>query len=252
MTKIKSILHAWTQHPSFYAVCFWVVVGTALLLLVDFIVMPIVAGHLSFTSQVPEVVGKTATQAEQALLDRDLKVSWDSVGRYSSKVPAGAVLIQIPTAGRTVKTGRTVHLIASKGQREVTIPELRGKSQRQAEITLGRLGLVVGAMIPGTHPSIPRGVVIRTEPEAGKVVRMGDKVDVVICGGAARVRLHMPNFKGLSLEQATNLADSLGLKLKRVKRKKKTSKLPNTVIAQKPGPGKSLKPGSSISLLVAD
>ena len=102
--------------------------------------------------------------AESALTQAGFKVEWIKEGRYSSQVPAGMVLVQMPKAGRTAKIGRTVRLTKSLGLRKVIIPDLRGKSQNQADISLVRAGLVNGGTIQGAHQSIPRGAVIRTIP----------------------------------------------------------------------------------------
>lgn len=252
MMKIKSYLDRWMKHPSFYAVCFWAVVGFVVLVISDFIIMPILAGHLSFTSEVPNVVGKSAKEAETLILDEDLKVVWDSVGRFSSKIPAGAVLVQVPSAGRRVKEGRTVYLIKSSGQRQLVIPDLRGKSQAQATITLHRLGLVQGKLIQGAHVSIPRGVVIRTQPAAGKVVRMGDRVDVVISTGTVEGRQRLPELVGMSLERSAHILDSLGFLLGKVDRKPVADKTPNSVIEQRPASGEFLDPGTTVELSIVD
>jgi serine/threonine-protein kinase len=240
------------KHPSFYATCFWAVVGFLFFLTADFIIMPILAGHLSFTSEVPSVVGKPAKEAQAIFDDENLEVSWDSVGRYSAKVPAGAVLIQVPSPGRRVKEGRTVHLILSKGLREITIPELRGKSQHQAEITLNRLGLLVGKILEGAHVSIPRGVVIRTEPGTGKISRVGDRINIVISAGSVQGRQRLPDLTGTTLERASILLDSLGFKVGTVSRDAVPEKETGIVLKQQPNFGEFLDPGTIVDLTIVD
>lgn len=252
MMKIKEKFLLWTKHPSFYATCFWLVVAFIVLVISDFIIMPILAGHLSFTSEVPKVVGKSVKDAEAMIVDEDLKVSIDTVGRYSVQVPAGAVLVQVPAAGRRVKEGRTVHLILSKGMREVPVPDLRGKSQMQAEISLRRLGLVNGGFIQAAHASIPRGVVIRTEPSSGKIVRMGDVVKIVVSAGSVMGRQRVPDLIGKSLEQGAHILDSLGLNVGKANRKDNSDKASGTILDQTPAPGELLDPGASVELQIAD
>ena len=223
-----------------------------LLLIADIVLMPILAGHLSFTSEVPDLVGKSKAEAEALLAKQSLLVTWDSVGRYSATVPVGSVLIQVPAPGRRVKHGRTVHLTPSKGLREVTVPDLRGKSQRQAEISLARLGLVEGRLLKGAHVSIPRDVVIRTEPAAGKVLRVGDRVDVVISAGAVQGRQKLPELSGLPLERASAILDSLGFQIGTVSRKPLPKKTSNSVLEQRPASGEYLDAGTSVDLVIVD
>lgn len=252
MMKIKDKLVHWSKHPSFYATCFWAAVCFVVLVISDFIIMPILAGHLAFTSEVPSVVGKTAKEAEALILEEDLKVTWDSVGRYSAQVPAGAVLVQVPAPGRRVKEGRSVHLIPSKGMREVSIPDMRGKSQLQVEISLRRLGLVNGGVIQGAHASIPRGVVIRTQPGVGKLVRMGDTVSIVVSSGSVQGRQKLPDLVGMDLEQGAHLLDSLGFSVGKAERTAESGKASGTIVGQAPASGEYLDAGSSIELKIAD
>ncbi|NLB62576.1 MAG: PASTA domain-containing protein [Fibrobacter sp.] len=240
------------QKPVVYALIFWVVFGFLGFIAVDKILMPIIAGHLKTTVVIPDLVGKTGPEAELALDNVDLLYKWDTVGRYSTEIDAGSVLIQLPEAGRTVKKGRTIHLIVSKGLREVEIPELRGRSQRQAEISLNRLGLVQGQIVPGAHASIPRGVVIRTEPAAGSVVRVGQEVDIVISSGMTAGKIQLPNMQGLSLEKAKEQLSSLGFKLGNIMRKSSEAELPNTILTQHPRYGEYLERATAIDFVVAE
>jgi len=252
MMKIKNKFQTWTKHPSFYAVCFWLITCFVGLVIADFIVMPIVAGHLAFTSEVPNLTGKTPKEAETILAGEDLVVSWDTVGRYSAKVPSGTVLIQVPAAGRRVKEGRTVHLILCKGMREQELPDLRGKSLHQAEITLRRLDVVEGRIIQAAHASIPRGVVIRTIPAAGAKVRMGDSVQVVVSGGTVLGKQKLPDLAGLTLERASQVLDSLGFRMGTVERKAVPKKTSDLVIEEKPASGEFLDPGTVVNLVIVD
>jgi len=252
MTRIKKKLQAIQKHPAFYAVCFWFVAGFVFLVIADNIIMPVFAGHLSFTSVIPDVVGKPKKEAEAILAKENLRIEWDSVGRASTKIPSGSVLVQVPNSGRRVKEGRIVHLIASTGMREVVLPELRGKSQHQAEVTIDRLGLVLGRTIQGAHASIPRGVVIRTEPGAGKTVRMGTRVSIVISAGAVLGRQRLPDFSGLSLERASHQLDSLGFQIGSVERKDAKGKAGNTILQQHPSSGEYLDPGTKVDFVIVD
>jgi eukaryotic-like serine/threonine-protein kinase len=238
--------------PQVYALLFWLLVLGVVAVAFDSLIMPAVAGQWTGTEAVPGVVGKPSAEAEKILVDADLKFLWSKEGRYSSQVPAGHVLFQRPAAGRTVKDGRTVVLTVSKGLREAELPDLRGKSLRQAEISLNRLGLRQGKVIEGAHASIPRGVVIRTEPAAGSPVRMGENVNIVVSSGKSGGKEMLPNLADQSMDKAFQVLDSLEFQVGEVTRKPGTGKLPNTVLEQSPRSGEYLAPGSKVDLTVAD
>ena len=222
MTKIKNILDkllSWAKRtPVVKALCIWIVLLVVMALFVDKIAMPIFSGHFASTGEVPNLEGMSEEAAQKALEDAGFKYEWLEEGRYSSQIPAGMVLVQMPAAGRIAKLGRTVKLTRSLGLREVKIPDLRGKSQKQAEISLSRAGLVQGEIVKGAHQSIPRGVVIRTIPLAGKMARIGDTVKVVISAGATTGKVLLPDFSGEVIDNVYPKLEKLGFKVGDIKR----------------------------------
>jgi serine/threonine-protein kinase len=155
-------------------------------------------------------------------------------------------------AGREAKLGRTVFLTASKGLREIVIPDLRGKSLHQAEISLVRAGLKQGKLIQGAHAGIPRGVVIRTEPVAGKLARIGDTVRIVVSAGFSAGKVMLPSFVKQSMEDAIQKLESLGFTIGDVHRKQIPDGISGTVLEQIPQAGEFLPTGSKIDLIVVD
>lgn len=257
MDKVKRILNkvlTWVKTaPVAKAIGIWIVLLIVLAFAVDKLVMPIFSGHFASTGEVPNLEGMTQEAAEKALDSAGFKYEWLEEGRYSAQIPAGMVLVQMPAAGRTAKLGRTVKLTRSLGLREVEIPDLRGKSQKQASISLARAGLVQGAIVKGAHQSIPRGVVIRTIPVAGEKVRIGDTVKVVISAGVTMGNTLLPNFSGEQIDNVYAKVEALGFKVGKVKRKKdEEGRAPGTVIETSPKHGDYLPPDTKINFVIAD
>ena len=253
MNKIKSFLRFLKDAQIAKAVGVWIVFVILLAFVVDKLVMPIFAGAFASKGVVPDLLGASKEVAEARLDSAGFKYEWLEEGRYNSQVPAGMVLVQMPAAGRTAKLGRTVKLTKSLGLREVSIPDLRGKSQKQAEITLTRAGLVQGEIVKGAHASIPRGVVIRTEPMAGNVARMGDTIKVVISAGATTGRVLLPSFAGIQMDDVYSKLEKLGLQVGKIKRVKgENGEMPGSVIDTQPKEGDYLNPDSKVDFIVAD
>lgn len=257
MDKVKAFLNkvlSWAKKaPVVKALCVWIVLLVLLAFFVDKLVMPIFSGHFASTGEVPNLEGMSEEAAQKALDDAGFKYEWLEEGRYSAQIPAGMVLVQMPAAGRTAKLGRTVKLTRSLGLREVEIPDLRGKSQKQASISLARAGLVQGAIVKGAHQSIPRGVVIRTIPVAGEKVRIGDTVKVVISAGVTMGNTLLPNFSGEQIDNVYAKVEALGFKVGKVKRKKdEEGRAPGTVIETSPKHGDYLPPDTKINFVIAD
>jgi beta-lactam-binding protein with PASTA domain len=253
MNKIKSLWNKLRHTAIFKAFFIWIVVVIVLVFMVDKLLMPAFAGAFAKTGEVPNLEGLSQQAAESALTSAGFKFEWVEEGRYSSQVPAGMVLVQMPKAGRTAKIGRTVKLTKSLGLRKVIIPDLRGKSQKQADISLSRAGLVQGEVIKGAHQSIPRGVVIRTIPMAGDTVRVGDTVKVVISAGVTTGRILLPNFEGILMDEVYPEMDKLGFKVGSIKRRKsEEGARPGSVIDTSPKYGDYLKPGTRVDFIIAD
>lgn len=257
MNKVKDIANkilSWAKRaPVVKAAAVWLVLIVVLAVVVDKLVMPVFAGHFASTGEVPNLEGMSEEAAQKTLDDAGFKYEWLVEGRYSTQVPAGMVLVQVPAAGRTAKLGRTVKLTKSLGLREVEIPDLRGKSQKQASISLSRAGLVQGAIVKGAHQSIPRGVVIRTIPMAGQKVRVGDTVKVVISAGVTQGNTLLPDFSGEQIDDVYAKVEQLGFKVGKIKRKKDADdRQPGTVIETMPKHGDYLPPDTKINFVIAD
>lgn len=241
------------KRPWCFAALLWAGILLCLAVLADVAVMPLVARQFAFRESVPDVRGMTKEEAEKRLADEHLNFRWAKVGRYSSEVAAGGVLLQIPGPGREVKRGRTVFLTPSKGVREVAVPDLRGQSQRQASLSLQRLGLERGPDVAGAHLSIPYNVIIRTIPAPGSLVRVGDTVSLVISKGATSGKKALPDLRRAAVADArAKLADLGFAAVVDTLRDARpdTSFLPGTVFGQYPLGGEYLGAGDSVRLTV--
>src|SRR5437867_3042390 len=94
--------------------------------------------------EVPQLAGKTKDEAEEILKGRSLRLKVSSSSRFSSEVPEGKVLEQIPPSGTRIKVDRTVKVLLSLGERRYAVPALVGTSLRAAQLTLVQRRLQLG------------------------------------------------------------------------------------------------------------
>ncbi len=245
-TFLKKVLAS----PVIKALAIVAVVCFVVAIIIDLIVLPIFAGRFASRGNIPQVTGLSADSATAVLTEAGFVVEWVPEGRYSSEIPLDFVLVQQPAAGREAKLGRTIFLTKSKGLREVTLPDLRGKSRKQASMSITRAGLVEGPAIAGAHVSIPRGVVIRTEPAALSVLRIGDTVSVVYSAGEKNGKVLLPNCSGMTLDSAKSEIEKLGFVSGKVRKDTSSSLVPGNVISQIPRAGEYLKPGTIIDWII--
>ncbi|MGH2725646.1 MAG: Stk1 family PASTA domain-containing Ser/Thr kinase, partial [Actinomycetota bacterium] len=78
--------------------------------------------------EVPNVEGKTLTEAQKLITDAGLEVG-DITRSYSSTVPKDSVIDQDPEPGFTGTTGQKVNLVVSRGPQLVPVPDVEGDTQ---------------------------------------------------------------------------------------------------------------------------
>ena len=118
---------------------------------------------------------------------------------YSDQYSAGKIIKQLPEAGSMVEKGRTIYVIVSNGPKppDEKMRDLVGKSKAEAQAYLQSLNLDLNVNFqePEYSDTIPEGMVIRTEPEAGQILRKGQKINVVISLGKDKLMAIMPNLR---------------------------------------------------------
>jgi beta-lactam-binding protein with PASTA domain len=115
----------------------------ALLLLVVALVSALTTMRLSIQVRevkVPDLRNKTPNDAKRLAQSDGLDAQVDS-NYYSTTIPEGRVLSQTPVPGTLVRRGWQVRLALSLGAQRVTIPQVVGKSDRAAAISIAERGL---------------------------------------------------------------------------------------------------------------
>ena len=86
--------------------------------------------------------------------------------------------------GAPVPKGAKIDLVVGDGlgNQEFDVPDLVGKPQDEAELTLSGSGLQVGTITYESHPQKEQGLVLKQKPSAGNKIRVGDVVDLWVIG----------------------------------------------------------------------
>jgi serine/threonine-protein kinase len=129
---------------------------------------------------VPNVVGKTQSDAEAALQSAGLKTV--VVENPSDTVAKGSVITQLPTGGTLVTPGAQVSIMVSSGPPKsattISVPDVVGKTTADAETALRDAGLKVQSIaVSGTSEKV--GYVFDQAPDAGESVPEGSTVTVL-------------------------------------------------------------------------
>ncbi len=171
----------------------------------DFLIPP------STTVTVPSFVGQTLTDAN-AEIER-LKLSAAVVDHTTSdRYPQGVVITQRPPAGDQVRQGRQVSFVISDGIVARLMPDLRYQSMREVQLDLSRARLTLGKVAYAKSDVIPAGHVISQAPAPVTSMHEGDSVSLVVSQGG-RANVHVPDFVGLTIDQARTVAADAGVSL---------------------------------------
>ena len=196
--------------------------------------------------EVPNVVGRQVLIAKQMLEDNNLRVTIAET--YDPEVPEGQVVSQYPEAGSMVKEQRTVTIYISKGGEEMVMPDLRGMAQDTALSKMKKMGITVTVIEKSSDEEA--GTVLDQDVKAGTKINKGKSVDITVSKGDQKKAINLPDYTGMSIDQARSNIEANKLVVGKVTQKS-SSEAPGTVIGQSPAAGGSVKEGSAVDLIIS-
>lgn len=210
-----------------------------------FILLGLIFGYLTFevlsfsrTVEVPDLYGKSPVEASKLLKERGLYLNIEGED-YDPTMLTGHILKQDVPSNKKVKEGRGIKVIVSKGPRVQSIPVLVDETLSNAESLLLQKGVKIAKVIRLHSDAVEKDRIIAQKPEPTETV--SDYITVLVSLGPHELIYYCPDFKGMSVEKAKELIESLNLKIE-------TAGYGDNVRAQKPKPGTYLKTGDTIYL----
>jgi eukaryotic-like serine/threonine-protein kinase len=200
--------------------------------------------------EVPPLSGKTSDQAKEILARNGLLLKVAS-SRFSSEVPEGQIVAQIPPAGTRIKANRTVRVLVSLGGRRFAVPNLIGTSLRAAQLTLAQRKLALGKTIYTHTPDGESSTVVYQSPVPGTQEGADPSVNIVISLGPPAEYFIMPDLIGKSADLVASRARTEGFHLGKINSRKYPGVEPGLVIQQKPQAGYRLTKSDIILLDVS-
>ena len=138
------------------------------------------------TVKIPDIKGKDAKDAQETLKAAgfDVSVKYD----YSEEVEKDKVVGTDPKADSEVPEGSKVTIIVSNGKEitETIVPDLKGKTKKEAKKLLEEAKLELGEVTEEVSEDVEAGKVIRQSIAANTSVTAGNKVDITISKGTEK------------------------------------------------------------------
>lgn len=129
----------------------------------------------------------------------------------------------------------------------VEVPSVMEMTYEEAEQTLAQNDLQAERIVERFNPDLPRDVIVDQDPQPGDAVKPGRRIYLTVNTGEVP-RVVVPAVEQLSLREAENRLQALGLKLAASRPDTIPSPHSNTVTRVEPAPGTSVERGSSVTL----
>jgi eukaryotic-like serine/threonine-protein kinase len=197
--------------------------------------------------EVPNVVGMTFDRASRALHNAGFSAV-EGEQRFHRVVARGVVLQQDPPADSRQRRGTEVRLAVSAGQRTGIVPQVSGMSEQAARVALANAGFELGPIMRLSSDQ-PRGMVVRSMPEAGSQLELPAEITLVVSEGPAVVIA--PDLIGRTLAESRSLLEQIGLSVGGVSRDTSSLYPENTVVRQSPSGGQPVSSGGTVNVTVS-
>jgi beta-lactam-binding protein with PASTA domain/tRNA A-37 threonylcarbamoyl transferase component Bud32 len=154
--------------------------------------------------KLPDVIGKSFTDAKKALEDARYAVAFER--QFNETAPKDSVTATVPAGKAPPDT--TVKVIVSDGPAPVTVPDVKGRTYDAAA------AIIQGARLSPVRAdaysdAVATGLVIRTDPPSAQSVPRDSAVTIVVSKGPDTVVV--PDLTGKTIDVATALAQANGL-----------------------------------------
>jgi eukaryotic-like serine/threonine-protein kinase len=223
--------HRWVPWVLGLVLVLGVVIGVAYYLL---------AGGKTYS--VPLVNGQTVAMAQQDIAQAHLRSR--VVDQPSSSVAKGLVIDSNPAQGNNVAANTLVTLFVSKGAAPVTVPNVEGKQENQAQSTLENDGFTVSVQNDPTSTQLS-GTVVNQSPVGGTSVPPGSKVTIFVSGGTS-----VPQVTGLPASSAVTELQNDGFKVNQITTAGPAGTTPGNVWQQNPTPNTVQAAGSTVTIYI--
>jgi serine/threonine-protein kinase len=128
------------------------------------------------------------------------------------------------------------------------VPDVTGYERDVAIELIIAAGLTVSRVDTGLAPA-ERGVVVSSDPTAGRSLNPGSGVGLFVSVGTATIRI--PNVVGLTVDEASVVLEESGLVLGTARTRTTNNHEPDLIFEQSPAEGTLSAPGAEVNVTVA-
>lgn len=203
---------------------------------------------------VPDLVLKTVPVAEDFVKGAKLSLSTESTTfEFSDKVEKDRIIEQDPKAGLSVKVGRTVKIVVSKGPDLGKFPDVTtGQMTKENALYLIQNAGFTGKPTFDTVPNVnvPKDAVVRQDPAPYASWPKNGEIHLTLSAGPQSLPINMPNVIGKTSAEAKAILDQHKLVFK-IETEDSTTSPIDVVMNTTPNPGEAVQQGAEVTIVVS-
>ncbi len=198
--------------------------------------------------EAPNFVGLSLEQIEMRYPDLTLEPTY----KYSDEYAKNVVIEQEIAAGERYDDDTVFKVVVSSGSKLIEIDDYTNRNIDDVEMLLDKQGFVCD-IIYAEDSTVTKNCVIKTVPSAREKAEAGTVVTCYVSLGAATVMSIVPDMTGLTIEEATDLAQENNLKLTITydDSAESADAEPGTVISQSIDPETEVEPDTRVVVTIA-
>ncbi len=197
-----------------------------------------------------EILGKQEDIAREEI--EKLGLEFNVTNRLkSTEFASGEVMYQSVEPGVKLKNGYPINVTISEGEDVISVPLVINKTLAEAEELIKASGFNVGLVDPGFSDSIPKGSVIRQNPEALTQAQPGSRINLVVSEGPEVTNVIMPNLVNNPINEAKNTIVGWGLVVGEITPQPSDSVAKDLVTWQSYEQGTELQTGTAVDLYIS-
>ena len=217
----------------------------------DKIIMPIYTRH-GQAIRVPDLTNLFYEDAREQVNRLNLQIV-EETKKFdpSNEFQIGSIMAQNPRSGSTVKKGRRIYVVVSKGEPLIEMPDLRGRSERNAVFMIKNLGLELRHIHYDHSDFYHEGVVSGQNVPTGSEIKFATSIDIIVSAGRLPDQFITPNVIGRSLNEAQKIIIQAGLRVGQITYRDEDDLLPETVLQQSIEADQQVNRGDALDLVVS-
>lgn len=228
---------------------FAILTGLSIVVIISaFLIFWIISGK---KSEVPNFVGKTYEQAVEIAKQKEIYIR-NVAEEYSDTILEGQIISQNVEKGQIIQKGETIDVVISLGTGKFELKDFVGLdiSEVYRIIENEKINLNFTEEYINDK-TVERGKVIRQVPSGGSTVKMEDKVTLYVSKGKEDSFVIVPRLKNLSLDEAKQALNSVGLKLGNVSESESNAVEKDKIISQSSKQGSQLEEGDRVDVVIS-